>query len=79
MRVFEANVKTIIFRFYLMMAVVLTAFFSGQFWLAIIALPLFLSALLGVSVHNKQKVRKPVTKVRHLPPAMEGHQWRTAI
>ncbi len=49
MRFFAIPVYTIVLRYYLMMAVVLIAGFSGLYFLALLALPLFLSAILGIS------------------------------
>lgn len=49
MKPFKLNVGTLLLRYYLMMMVILAAGFSGQWWLAILALPIFLSTLMGVS------------------------------
>ena len=46
MKFFEANFVTVIKRFYLMMAVVVIAGFTGVWWLAVLALPIFLSAMM---------------------------------
>ena len=54
MRMFEASVQTVILRFYLMMAVVIGSFFAGVPWLALLSLPILLSAMLGVSFKGKQ-------------------------
>lgn len=47
-KLFEAKWDTIILRYYLMMAIVLAAGFSGYNWLAVFAFPVFLSSILGV-------------------------------
>jgi len=49
MRFFALSFDKVILRFFLMMACVIVGLFSGQPLLALVALPLFLSALLGVS------------------------------
>lgn len=54
MKAFELSIGSVIFRFYLMMAVVIAAGFIGQWWLAILALPIFLSIMAGVSFTNKR-------------------------
>ncbi|MCB0657680.1 MAG: hypothetical protein KDC57_16150 [Saprospiraceae bacterium] len=48
MKLFEANIATIIERFFLMMAIVIASVFTHQFWAVGIALIIFMSALLGV-------------------------------
>ncbi|MEN0006972.1 MAG: hypothetical protein AAF798_22665 [Bacteroidota bacterium] len=47
---FSTSLTAVLIRFYLMMAVVIIALFSGQAWLAVLSLPIFLSALLGLKV-----------------------------
>ncbi|RMF28312.1 MAG: hypothetical protein D6765_06165 [Bacteroidetes bacterium] len=49
MQFFEINVAQMVIRFYLMMAVILISFYLGLYWLALLGLPIFLSALLGVN------------------------------
>lgn len=49
MKFFEASVETIIIRYYVMMAVVIIPFVIGIPILAVVALPIFLSALMGIS------------------------------
>ncbi len=49
MRFFSASFDTILWRFYLMMVVVIAPFVLGVPFLAILALPIFLSTMLGVS------------------------------
>ncbi len=55
MKLFDANFDTILWRFYLLMIVVIVPFVFGIPFLAIFALPVFLSALLGVSFKKKSK------------------------
>lgn len=50
MQLFQANMKTVVLRYYLMMAVVMIALFGKMPLLALLAAPLFLSALLGVKI-----------------------------
>lgn len=57
MKPFNLSVGSIIIRFYLMMAVIVIAGFSGQWWIAFFSLPIFLSAILGVG-QNKEKKQK---------------------
>lgn len=49
MRCFACTFDKVLIRFFLMMASVIVGLFSGQLLLAILALPLFLSAVLGIS------------------------------
>lgn len=55
MKAFELNIGTVIARFYLMMAVVVVAGFIGQWWLASLALPIFLSIMLGITFGKNKK------------------------
>jgi hypothetical protein len=47
---FEAGWDTVILRFFLMMSVIIVGVFSGQYWMAALGLPLFLSAMMAVKV-----------------------------
>jgi hypothetical protein len=48
MKLFSLNFDTLILRFYLLMAIIIGAFFIGQTWLAFLALPVFFSAMTGM-------------------------------
>lgn len=49
MQMFKLNLVSLMIRFYLMMAVVIIAGFVGNWWISLLALPIFLSALAGVN------------------------------
>lgn len=49
MRYFACTFDKVLIRFFLMMACVIGGLFAGQPLIALLALPLFLSAILGVS------------------------------
>lgn len=49
MRFFALSFDKIVIRYFLMMAFVIGGVFSGIYWLAGFALPIFLSAILGIS------------------------------
>lgn len=49
MRFFALSFNKVILRFFLMMGCVIVGLFTGQALLAVLALPLFLSAIMGVS------------------------------
>jgi len=57
MTAFEANFGKILIRFYLMMGVVLVAGFTGFWALGLLALPIFLTALLGFGKKEEQAKR----------------------
>ncbi len=48
MKLFNVTFSTLIIRFYLMMAIVIGAFFVGYPWLAILSLPVFFITLMGL-------------------------------
>lgn len=58
MRFFALSFDKVILRFFLMMGCVIVGLFSGQPLLALLALPLFLSALLGVSFMPVEEAKK---------------------
>ena len=64
MKAFESNFVSTIIRFYLMMAVVIIAGFTGQWWLAVLALPIFLTGLLSIRFFDKKKDSGKVVKMR---------------
>ncbi|HZV68936.1 MAG TPA: hypothetical protein VFG10_05300 [Saprospiraceae bacterium] len=51
MKLFSLSVPALILRFYLLMGIVIGAFFAGFPWVAILALPVFLSAMMGLQIH----------------------------
>lgn len=63
MKFFEADVVTLVLRLYLMMAVVIGAFVSGLYFLAILALPIFLSVMTGVKIELFKKEKKTHMKL----------------
>ncbi len=58
MKITSASFETVIWRFYFMMAIVLASFFLGHPAFAVVAVPVFLSALTGVSFKNGKKKTK---------------------
>ena len=48
MKLFQVDFSTLILRFYLLMAIVIGAFFIGQPWLAALSLPVFFITLMGM-------------------------------
>lgn len=63
MRYFAIGIDGLFIRFILMMACVIIGGFIGQFWIAGFALPIFLSAVLGVSF-GKEKKRNEVKTMK---------------
>ena len=53
MKYFNLRIDTLILRFYLLMAIVLISVFAGIPFMAILALPVFLSGMLGVTIINR--------------------------
>ena len=60
---FQLSFAGVVIRFYLMMAVVLVAGFTGLWWLAILALPIFLSAMVAYKPNSK-KVKSEAKMVK---------------
>ena len=68
MKLLELSISTLILRFYLLMAIVIGAGFAGQWWFALLALPVFYSALVGI------KFTKPVRREKR--KKVEVHEWQ---
>ncbi len=68
MKLMKLSILGLIWRFYLVMAIVIIAGFTHLWFLAILALPVFFSALMGVefkkhiTVSRKAKDEHPVAK-----------------
>lgn len=67
MKAFDLGIGTVIARFYLMMGVILVAGFTGQWWLTILALPIFLSIMLGISFGKDEKKKDASIKNMNTP------------
>ena len=63
MKLFQVDFSTLILRFYLIMAIVIGAFFLGQPWLAALSLPVFFITLMGIkfSFRRTAKSTSPTT------------------
>jgi hypothetical protein len=61
MKPFELSIGGLLLRFYLMMAIVIAAGFIGQWWVAIFALPILVSAMSGISIGKEKRDGKVVT------------------
>ncbi len=55
MRFYAITFDKVVIRFYLMMGVVLLGMFTGIYALALLALPIFLSAMLGITFKAEEK------------------------
>ncbi len=76
MKMFSISIDTLIWRFYLMMAIVLVAVLSHNFLIAIVALPVFLSCMLGVQFRpgskddtKEDKIEGPTKNLKQHPMA----------
>jgi hypothetical protein len=65
MRFFALTFDKVIIRFFLMMALIIGGLFAGQPLIALLALPLFLSAMLGVSFLPEPKETAVKTMVEN--------------
>lgn len=64
MKFYALSFDKILVRYFLMMAAVIAGVFTGQYWLAALSLPIFLSAVLGMSLNSpsEKNSSKPVRK-----------------
>ncbi|MEM0993596.1 MAG: hypothetical protein AAF847_17410 [Bacteroidota bacterium] len=73
---FKAGWDTVITRFFLMMAVIIGGVFAGQYWLAALGLPLFLSALMAIKVTFEKDQKQ--AKIATMKPQQRGQMKRAA-
>lgn len=63
MKCFNLSLTSVLLRFYLMMAIVLVAGFTGVWWLAGFAGPVFVSVMIGLQLwptkNNRMKTSAP--------------------
>lgn len=59
MKFLNLSLVTLMFRFYLMMAIIIIAGFSGFWILSVLALPVFFSALMGIQFNKYMTIKKP--------------------
>jgi 1,4-dihydroxy-2-naphthoate octaprenyltransferase len=67
MKAFQLKISTLLLRFYLMMAIVVIAGFTGQWWLAVLSLPVFISAILGIQFGKNDKKEVPIKRLPAIP------------
>ncbi len=72
MEFFALSIDKIVIRYFLMMAAVIVGVFTGQFWLAGLALPIFLSAILGLRFGAPKKVAK-ASSLRAVKTSKSSH------
>jgi hypothetical protein len=66
LKVFGLNIITLVWRFYLMMGVVVIAGFSGYWLIALLALPIFLSTIMGISfTKNKEEISSELKSIKY--------------
>lgn len=58
MKLFNLSLTTLMIRFYLMMAIIIIAGFSGIWLLSVLALPVFFSGLMGLQFSKMKVIRK---------------------
>lgn len=65
MKFYKLSFDRIIWRFYLMMAVVVGSFIIGVPALAILSLPIFLSAIMGVKIGSDRLPESAISQMNH--------------
>jgi len=63
MNMFSLGIGEVVVRFFLMMAVIIVGVFAGMPWLTLLGLPIFLSALLGVSFSGPSKAEAKTGRI----------------
>lgn len=66
MKIGNASFSTVIIRYYAMMLMVVLPFLIGLPILAVLALPIFLSALLGIDFNPETEVQVSKTKTKKI-------------
>ena len=57
LKMFGASIESVLLRFALLMAMVIIGMFTHQDWLMLLALPVFISALLAISFKFKKATK----------------------
>jgi hypothetical protein len=66
LKVFDLNIITLVWRFYLMMGVMVIAGFSGYWLIALLALPIFLSIIMGISfTKNEEEISSELKSAKY--------------
>ncbi len=73
MKLFHLNFVSLILRFYLLMAIIIGAYFIGYPILAILSLPVFISAMLGIKFTRSKNVARTTTQ-ENIRPHHVQHQ-----
>ncbi len=68
MNYFEASFDTIIIRFYMLMTIVIGSLFIGAPIFAYLAVPIFLSAMLGVTFWSKKTTKSKKVDMKIVTP-----------
>ena len=68
MKMFEASFNSLIWRYNLLIAVVVVGIGTGNFWMAGLALPIFLTCLLGISFKSNSATAKSTEGVLEVVP-----------
>ena len=61
---FSLSIGGVVIRFFLMMAVIIAGVFTGMHWLTILGLPIFLSALMGVSLNSPATAEAKTSQIK---------------
>lgn len=67
MKAFGLSLGTMLLRYYLMMLVVVVAGFSGMWWLSALALPIFLSTILGIKFGKEKESENNIKRLKTSP------------
>ena len=73
MKLYNLNFATLILRFYLLMVIVIGSFFIGYPILSILSLPVFFSAMLGMTFTKSSRTSRR-TAVDRFPAQNRQHQ-----
>ena len=65
MRLFELSIGTVVLRFYLMMAFVIVGVLTKLWFLAVFALPIFLSILMGATFGKKEQPKMVIHETKN--------------
>lgn len=61
---FSLSIGGVVIRFFLMMAVIIAGVFTGMHWLTILGLPIFLTALMGVSLTSPSPIEAKTGQIK---------------
>ncbi len=77
-KLYSASIASIVWRFYLLSAIVIIGLFTHQIWVFIMAYAILITCMTGMSFESDKKVKKRSTAEKMTIPMDKPHVKRVA-